>query len=139
VFYVVLFFYVTVQISVLLYSFSVLLYSSVLLCCSLLLILLCSSSYYICVLDCIYCTLTLPPGVNPIAVNIHPSIHPSICLSVCLSISSECASVNDAQASRPAHRTTRFLIQCATGPLSPGVKRTGREASHAPASSAKVK
>jgi hypothetical protein len=55
--------------SVLLYSFSVLLYSSVLLCCSLLFILLCSSSCYVCVLDYIYCTLTLPPGVNPIAVN----------------------------------------------------------------------
>ena len=52
VFYVVLFFYVMVQ-------FSVLLYSSVLLCCSLLFIRLCSSSSYVCVLDCIYCTLTL--------------------------------------------------------------------------------
>ena len=62
VFYVVLFFYVMVQ-------FSVLLYSSVLLCCSLLFILLCSSSCYVCVLDCIYSTLTLPPGVNQIAVN----------------------------------------------------------------------
>ena len=39
----------------------------VLLCCSLLFILLCSC--YVCVLDCIYFTLTLPPGVNPIAVN----------------------------------------------------------------------
>jgi hypothetical protein len=69
VFYVVLFFYVMVQFSVILYSFYVLLYLSVLLCCSLLFILLCSSSCYVCVLVCIYCTLTLPPGVNPIAVN----------------------------------------------------------------------
>jgi hypothetical protein len=60
-----------VQFSVLLYSFSVLLCSSVLLCCSLLFILLCSpfSSSYVCILDCIYCALTLPLGVNPIAVN----------------------------------------------------------------------
>jgi hypothetical protein len=72
----VFFLYVTVlfsvllyYFSVLLYYFSVLLYSSVLLCCSLLFILLCSSSCYVSVLDCIYCTLTLPPGVNPIAVN----------------------------------------------------------------------
>ena len=54
--------------SVLLYSFSVLLYSSLLLCCSLLFILLCSSCY-VCILVCIYCTLTLPPGVNPTVVN----------------------------------------------------------------------
>jgi hypothetical protein len=54
--------------SVLLYSFSVLLYSSVLLCCWLLFILLCSSCY-VCVCDCIYCTLKLPPDVNPITVN----------------------------------------------------------------------
>jgi hypothetical protein len=68
-------FCVTVLFSVLLYSLSVLLYSSVLLCCSLLFILLCSSSCYVCVLDCIYCTLTLPPGVNPIAVNKYLSIY----------------------------------------------------------------
>jgi hypothetical protein len=55
-------------------TFSVLLYYSVLLCCSLLFILLCSSCY-VCVLDCVYCTLTLPPGVNPIAVNIYLSIY----------------------------------------------------------------
>jgi hypothetical protein len=61
--------------SVLLYSFSALLYSSVLLCCSLLFILLCSSSCYVCVLVCIYCTVTLPPGVNPIAVNKYLSIY----------------------------------------------------------------
>jgi hypothetical protein len=48
--------------------FSVLLHSSVLLCCSMLFILLCSSSSYVCVFDCIYCTLTLPPGVNTITV-----------------------------------------------------------------------
>jgi hypothetical protein len=62
-------FCVPVLFSVLLCSFSVLLYSSVLLCCSSLFILLCSSSYYVCVHDCIYCTLTVTPGVNPIAVN----------------------------------------------------------------------
>ena len=73
VFCVVLFFYVMVQFSVLLYSFSVLLYSSVSLCCSLLFILLCSSCYA-CVFDSIYCTSTLPPGVNPIAVNKYLSI-----------------------------------------------------------------
>jgi hypothetical protein len=56
-------------------QFSVLLYSSVLLCCSLLFILLCSSSCYVCVVVCIYCTLTLPPGVNPITVNKYLSIH----------------------------------------------------------------
>ena len=69
--YVVLFFYVMVQFSVLLYSFSVLLYvySSDLLHGSLLFILLCSSSCYVRVFDCIYCTLTLLPGVNPITVN----------------------------------------------------------------------
>jgi hypothetical protein len=61
-------FYVTVLFSVLLHAFSVLLYSSVLLCCLLLFILPCSSSY-VCVLVCIYSTLTLPPGVNPITVN----------------------------------------------------------------------
>ena len=55
-------------------QFSVLLYSSVLLCCSLLFILLCSSSCYVCVLDCIYCTLTLPLGVNQIAVNKYLSV-----------------------------------------------------------------
>jgi hypothetical protein len=63
-----------VQFSVLLYSFSVLLYSSVLLCCSLLFILLCSSSScYVCVFDCIYFTLKLSPGVNTIAVNEYSS------------------------------------------------------------------
>jgi hypothetical protein len=67
VFCVVLFFCVMVQSSMLLYS-SVLLHSS------LLFILLCSSSCYLCVFDCIYCTLTLPLGVNPIAVNKHLSI-----------------------------------------------------------------
>jgi hypothetical protein len=61
--------------SVLLYSVSVLLYYSVLLCCSLLFILQCSSSCYVCVFDCIYCTLTLPQGVNPIAVNIYLRIY----------------------------------------------------------------
>jgi hypothetical protein len=78
VFYVVLFLYVMVQFSVLfsvfLYSFSVLVCSSVLLCSLLLFILLWSSSCYVCVLNCIYCTLTLPPGVNPIAVNKYISI-----------------------------------------------------------------
>jgi hypothetical protein len=64
--------------------FSVLLYSSVLICCSLLLILVCSSSCYICVLVCIYCTLTLPPGVNPIAVNIYIPTYLSIYLSISL-------------------------------------------------------
>jgi hypothetical protein len=76
--FVVSFFYIMVQ-------FSVLLYSSVLLCCSLLFILLCSSSYYVCVFECIYCTLTLPQSVNPIAVNkyhLYPSIHPSVCPSI---------------------------------------------------------
>jgi hypothetical protein len=71
---VVLFFCVMVQFSVLLYSFSVLLSYSVLLYCSLLFILLCSSSCYVCVFDCIYRTLTLPPGVNPIAVNKYLSL-----------------------------------------------------------------
>ena len=65
-FYVVLFLYVVVQ-------FSVLLYSSVLLYCSLLFILLCSSSSYVCVFDRLYRTLTLPPCVNPIAVNTYLS------------------------------------------------------------------
>jgi hypothetical protein len=67
VFYIVLFFCHA--------TFSVLLYSSVLMCCSLLFILLCSSSCYVCVLVCIYCTFTLPPGVNPIAVNEYLSIN----------------------------------------------------------------
>jgi hypothetical protein len=58
-------------------QFSVLLHSYVFLCCSLLFILLCSSFCYVRVFYCIYCTLTLPPGVNPVAVNID--------LSVCLS------------------------------------------------------
>ena len=71
--------------SVLLYYFSVSLYSSVLLCCSLLFILLCSStSCYVSVLDCIYSTLTLPPGVNPVAVNKYLSIYLSV--SVYLSL-----------------------------------------------------
>ena len=61
-------------------TFSVLLYSSILFCCSLLFILLCFSSCYVCVVDCIYCTLTMPPGVNPIAVNNYLCI----CLSVYL-------------------------------------------------------
>jgi hypothetical protein len=33
---------------------------------------------YCFVFDCIYCTSTLPPGVNPIAVNIY---HLPVCLS----------------------------------------------------------
>jgi hypothetical protein len=65
--YVILFFYVMVQFRVTVF-FSVLLYSSVILY-SLLLFILLSSSSYVCVFDSIYCTLTLPPDVNPIAVN----------------------------------------------------------------------
>jgi hypothetical protein len=68
VFCVVLFFCVMVQ-------FSVLLYSSVLQYCSLLFILLCSSSHYVCVFDCIYRTVTLPPGVNPVALNTYLSAY----------------------------------------------------------------
>ena len=49
--------------------FSPVLYSSESFYCSLLFNLLSSSSSYVRVLVCIYCTLTLPPGVNPIAVN----------------------------------------------------------------------
>ena len=54
-------------------TFSVLQYSSVLLRCSLLFILQCSYCY-VCVFDCIYCTSTLPQGVNPIAVNKYRSV-----------------------------------------------------------------
>ena len=75
-----------VQFSVLLNPFSVLLYSSVLLCRSLLLILLCSSSCYVCVLDCIYCTLTLLPAVKPIAVNIYLPTYLPTSLSLSLSV-----------------------------------------------------
>ena len=61
------------------------------LCCCILLfyctvhwylIFLCSSSSYVCVFDCIYCRLTLPPGVNPIAVNKYPSIYLSKVLRI---------------------------------------------------------
>jgi hypothetical protein len=62
-------------ISVLLYSFSMLPYSSLLLYCSFLFILLCCSTSYVCVLYCIYCTSAVPPGVNPIAVNKYLSIY----------------------------------------------------------------
>jgi hypothetical protein len=61
VFCIVLFFCVRTVLCVL--------YCLVLLCCSLLFIVL--SSY---VFDCIYCTLTVPPGVNPIAINKYLSV-----------------------------------------------------------------
>jgi hypothetical protein len=93
--------------SVLLYSFSVLLYSSVLLCCSLLFILLCSSSCSVCVFDCIYCTLTLPPGVNPIAVDIYLSIYPSIRLLYVASVQQNTIS---------ALKLTQTLINSNTSP-----------------------
>jgi len=41
--------------------------------------------------------------------------------------------------SRTALGSTQPLIQWVTGPLSPGVKRPGREADHSPPSSAEVK
>jgi hypothetical protein len=70
----VLFYVFAVECSMLFYPSmswynSLLLYSSVLLYCLLLFIFLCSSSCYVCVFDCIYCTSTLPPGINPVTVN----------------------------------------------------------------------
>jgi hypothetical protein len=44
-----------------------------------------------------------------------------------------------ATASRPVLGPTQPLIQCVPGALSPGVKRTGREADHSPPSSAEIK
>ena len=67
-FYVVLVFYVMVHFlcyCILFLCYCILLYYCAVHCY----LLLYSYSCYVCVLDCIYCTSTLPSYVNPIAVN----------------------------------------------------------------------
>ena len=89
VFCVVLFFYVMVQ-------FSVLLYSSVILYCSLLFILL-FSFFLLCVCTWLYMyrTLTLPPGVNQVAVNKYLTIR-NTCICCVQTLQSLWCKIGDA-------------------------------------------